>query len=746
MQRFELEQFRNPSNEFYPVYDWTWNDVLDGETIKRQIDEFYENNIRAFYVIPMPGEFRPNSMVTNMQPPYLSNGYFEMLCLAVEYAHSKGMLCWLYDEAGWPSGNANYLVTADDDSLNLVVARNGKSVKMNNFADLSNRCATDKFIALTHQQHKEKMGDTFQKLSPYIFTDEPNIGSTPFTESIRKRFCEVAGYELDPQKINDRSDPEFNILYHDVCAQVFLENYFIPIQDWCRENGMLSTGHLDCEDETLGHLNGLHYAMRCLRAMDVPGVDTIWGQIDTGKECLFFPRLASSAAEQIGKGLSMSESMSVYGVSPFERFRYIIGYQIVRGINVLNPLLLLYDNSGYYTLRQRPSYNYPQPGLESFAAFNKYLASLQYIMQVGKPETCCALYQPLRAFWANDADTKKAVAAYEEMGAAIERNHSQFDIVDDDLLLGCNTEDLKQGKIVMGRACYTVLYVPADKYMPQTVKDRLAVFVAGGGRVYTPDNAEFFPLMNISGDCGKLRVHKRKGDNADIYVVFNEAAHPVSAKLELPAGTYELNAFYGKQYALCDSYTLESGEIRLFVLEDSGAELCRHPQCGSQIAEITQFVMRPVKRFTLDVMGSHYCDVSVEPELVHYGDWSSRLGAEFSGVCEYRATFTLDDTKKDLILSVGDVKYNCSVYVNGQLVDSAMMPPYRFVISKELLKPENELVLMVSNTAANAFVHFKLPEEWEQKHIGPYHVRAYNQEQAFVHGGLISPVKLFVKE
>ena len=746
MERFLIEKFQNPDNQFYPVYDWTWNEVLDAETIKRQIDEFYENNIRGFYVIPMPGEFRPNSMVTNMQPPYLSDGYFEMLCLAVDYAHSKGMECWFYDEAGWPSGNANFLVTADDDNLNLVVARGGKPVVLNNFADLSNRNATDKFIKLTHQQHKEKMGASFKKLAPYVFTDEPNIGSTPYTESIRKRFYEIAGYELDPEKICSRKNPEFNILYHDVCSQVFTENYFIPVRDWCRDNGMLSTGHLDCEDETLGHLNGLHYAMRCLRAMDVPGVDTIWGQIDIGKECLFFPRLASSAAEQIGTGLSLTESMSVYGVSPFERFRYIIGYQIVRGINVLNPLLLLYDNSGYYTLRQRPSYNYPQPGLENLAAFNKYLASLQYLMQVGTPDICCALYMPLRSFWAHDEDTQKAVDSYESMGAAIERNHSQFDLVDDDLLLNCDTDALKQGRIQMGRASYSVLYIPADKYMPQAVKERLQVFASNGGQIYRPDDAEFIPVLNISGDDGKLRVHKRISENTVIYVVFNEAAYSVTAKMDFPDGTYELNAFDGMRYALSDTYEIESGEIKLFITDTSADVLASLPTCGEQVAEITEFVMKPFKQFTLSEDGAEYREIPGEAVAVACGDWSNVLGADFSGDCEYKATFTLMDTKQDLILSIDDVKYYCHAYVNGQNVGSAMMPPYRFTIDKNLLKTENELVLKVSNTAANAFVYFKIPDSWEQKHIGPYHQRAFNQEKEFVHGGLRGPVKLFTKQ
>ena len=51
----------------------------------------------------------------------------------------------------------------------------------------------------------------------------------------------------------------------------------------------------------------------------------------------------------------------------------------------------------------------------------------------------------------------------------------------------------------------------------------------------------------------------------------------------------------------------------------------------------------------------------------------------------------------------------------------------------------------VTNTAANAFVNFESPQEWESKHIGPYHEKAFEQEKKIVGGGLIGPVKMYKK-
>lgn len=750
MRNFNYDEFCNPANEFYPVYGWTWNDVITREGIKEQIDEMHSKNILGVYVIPHSKKFRPNEMVTNLQPEYLTDEYFELLSYAVDYADEKGIKFWIYDESGWPSGNANFQVTADDPSLCLrvsdpVLSNDGSPSVVPDFSDLTNIKATEKFISLTHKAHKEKMGESFKKLAPFVFTDEPSIRTTPYTKTIREMFKERTGEELSCEKIVAHNDPEFNIIYHDICADAFAENYFKPIKKWCNENGMLHTGHLDREHETLSyHYGGYHQPMRLLRLLDAPGVDTIWGQIDQGVNGGFFPRLASSAAEQNGSGISMTESMSVYGTSTYERFRYVVGYQMVRGINIINPLLLMYDNSGYYILRQRPSYNQPQPCIEKLAEFNKYIASLTYLMQCGKPDINCALYLPMCDFWADDENTCGAAKAYEDMGAQIERSHGQFDIVDDDLILDCDTEALKQGRIEMGRACYTKLYIPAEKYMPENVKARLELFVCGGGEIYRENNVCYFPVLDISGDDNNLRVHKRICGNCEIYLVFNEASEKVTANIHFSEDAFELKTT-GEKYLVAPEYTFECGEIKIFVTgKEDGLSL--EPQPANELTQIKEFEMKPLRRFKITKEEAVYEPVLEEKTIVNCGDWASDLGADFSGECEYKSTFDLNDIHADIILSLGEVKYSCDVFVNGKSVGTALMPPYSFVVDKGLLKDKNELVIKVSNTAANAFVNFELPEEWEQKHIGPYHEKALNQEKNYVYGGLIGPVRLFERE
>ena len=742
---FNCDDFFAPSDKYYPVYSWMWNEALSKDEIRRQLDEMYERGIRGVYVIPLPKEFRPHSMTTNLQPGYLSDGYFEMLGFAADYAAAKGMTFWLYDEGGWPSGNANGFVVKDDRKLRLTHISKGR-VKKSSKADLTNIKATEKFISLTHEKHKEKMGESFKSLGPLVFTDEPDITALPFTKSIKAAYRRRTGKRLSARKLRKRNDPEFNIMYHDICAEVFARNYFAPIKKWCNENGLLSAGHLDKDNEVFGFRKSFHHPLRQLRLLDVPGVDVIWGQIMPGKDSGFFPRLASSAAEQSGSGLSLTESLSVYGTMTYEQMRYILGYQLVRGINILNFMLLMYNEKGYYSVRQRPSFSKKLPGAEFLSEFNRYMASLQYLMQNGRPDTDCALYLPMRSLWADDEDTETAMLSYENMGSEIEKNHGQFDIVDDDFILNCDTEMLGKGILSMGRAEYTALYIPADKYMLTNVKRRLEIFKSGGGRIYYKNDAKYFEKLGISGDNGQLRVHKRKYDNGEVYLLFNESTEKVNAEINFPNGTKEFDSLNRRAYEAKKSHSFQSGEIKVFIIGTEFSSSESTPCKTEKICALSDFTVKRSKQFILSKNGMEYTDVCDAEADIQTGDFSLLYGKDFSGKCDYKTTFTLDSETDNLILSLGKVCYSCEVILNGEKIADLLMPPYETVIDKSLLKAENELVIAVSNTAANAFVHFDLPESWEQKHIGPYHGRAVELEKALLHGGILGPVEIFRTE
>lgn len=107
---FDPELLLNPPRDLSVVYSWVWNDKLDKDTIKRQLEEFADAGIYALYVIPEPPNFRPRSLKTYLEPEYMSDEFLVYYRYAVECAEKLGIALWLYDEGGWPSGGACGLV------------------------------------------------------------------------------------------------------------------------------------------------------------------------------------------------------------------------------------------------------------------------------------------------------------------------------------------------------------------------------------------------------------------------------------------------------------------------------------------------------------------------------------------------------------------------------------------------------------------------------------------------------------
>ena len=115
--------FSAGADGFSPIYTWAWNLPVTREGIRARIDGMREAGIRAFYILPLPSEFRPTWMITSLTPAYLSDEFFDLVRYAVEYAAGQGMRCWLYDEGGWPSGGAcGQVVKALPDTVRKTVA------------------------------------------------------------------------------------------------------------------------------------------------------------------------------------------------------------------------------------------------------------------------------------------------------------------------------------------------------------------------------------------------------------------------------------------------------------------------------------------------------------------------------------------------------------------------------------------------------------------------------------------------
>lgn len=814
LKNFDLQVFLSPDVRFAPVYSWVWNGVVSREKTDRQLEEMKRLGVRCFYIIPEPKSFRPVSMPTEMEPDYLTGPYFEEFVYAIEKGVQLGMECWLYDEGGWPSGGACGKVLWDHPELARRTLKfeekqfpagsvyqkssaevsaafiNGDQMIGEGHAFDADTTVTEyrserlffptpgipdypdslipgsaqAFIEMTHEGYKKHLQPHFGKSLTMVFTDEPKTPPHPFREELCRAYEELYGESILPHlpvlagQVEATAETAVYLRrWYDLCSRKFCENYLIPCRDWCRENGLLFTGHMDKDDEPMGCImnNGYHI-MRTLRCLDVPGVDAIWRQIFPAKayqwnnewfaENRFFPRYASSAAAQNGTDRAMAETFGVYGNGvTFDQMRFCAGFEAIRGINIINPMLFTYARKGHMMAGEHPAFDEMQACHRDLAVFNQYMERLCYVCSVGERVCDTALYYPVHDLWGG-VGARAMADAFDALGWAMEQKQVDFDIVDDDVILQAGS--LEQGEIRMGKACYRRLVIPVGAYLPEAVREALQRFVKAGGQVVT-SAAEIPAQAEAMGEAKGLRVMKRIAGNGQLICLFNEGltGETFRVRVESESGYY-VNITSGALEKLtvkdgAAEIHLESGETGAIYMTHE-ALTAKETGCAAHETVIAgPFTFRAEQRFVLGDMLPSLQEMEGQPTTAVLGDWAGMVGGDFSGSCRYETGFDKPDGAfGPVTLDLGEVRYTCEVTLNGQNLGVKVAPPYRYDLPEGLLKEKNLLSVRVSNTAGNEYYHTRTFDKWAPWQLSTYHKKQMEFCRDTLASGLYGPVRL----
>ena len=665
--------------------------------------------------------------------------------------------------------------------------------------DLLDERATDILLDILFNAYDKQIGRHFGDAVRIVFIDEPAAPRHPWTPGFDKLFLERFGYEIGdflPALLNPylqgAKGRQARIDYYELNSELFYRRYFARLQTWCREHHLLLGGHLGGEDDTCGGVeHGYLHLLRMLRAMDVPGVDAIWRQIFPGRkqsvqsnlgrietaQNRFFPRYASSAANQTGSSLAMTESGAVYGAGlTFSQLRYVITFQLVRGINMINCMGLYFSGQDHLAASCRPNYTYEPPHARDLAAFNAYVARLSYLMTAGRIDVAAALYMPMRDIWVNDSLSARTVDCYEEIACSLERGQCYFDIVDDDVLE--SADHLDAGFIDIGLASYRILIIPCCRFIPDTSRNQISRFIRGGGKVIAisdpvmPDleNARMIslsqvpehvrPIVAVDPDCPGLRAIRRiLPDGGSLYCLTNEDFRTISCTVafdETPP-VYEADSKNGRlfvpEHQTAGRQTkirieLASGEEKVYLFGQDQPAVSESPPAESGnwicLEEIWQFSFRRIRRLVIGEHRLESLDIREPAQTVPAGDWRRAAGADFSGDALYQAFFTKPAATGTILLDLGDVRYTCEVWLNGRNLGVRCLAPYAYVLNPDWLAADNNLEIRVSNTAANEFAAKDdwLTEKYTIKKLGSYHILNTCFERDSLPSGLYGPVRI----
>jgi len=239
-EQFEINKLKKPPLECQVAYSWLWNVPVSRELVDKSLEEIVKAGVKSLYIIPLPKDFRPETMRTFLSPEYLSKEYFDIVKYALTRCVELGIMPWLYDEGGWPSGAAAGITAREyAEAKTTMLAsreislRSGEKYKkcesfialfygkvrlpedfiaesdvtlteyygtpnyeFPHFLDYTDPKMTDTFINNTYETHKAALGDLFGTSIPLIFTDEPGLKRVTLPKGVFDSFKARFGYDI----------------------------------------------------------------------------------------------------------------------------------------------------------------------------------------------------------------------------------------------------------------------------------------------------------------------------------------------------------------------------------------------------------------------------------------------------------------------------------------------------------------------------------------------------------------------
>lgn len=378
------------------------------------------------------------------------------------------------------------------------------------YLDTLNREATDKFIAETHEKYKAAMGEMFGKQIVGIFTDEPHRGcsfggfgirnenareKTPYSAKLFERFSELKGYSLLSRlpELFFAGENHFAKVSYDyihVLQEMFLENFAIPYQNWCRENKLVVTGHILHEDTLSNQAAISGSVMSYYEYMDYPGVDIL----TENNRAYWVAKQVSSVAKQTGKPFVLSE---LYGCTGwqfnFESHKTVGDWQTAMGIN------MRCHHLSWYSMRGEAKRDYPASIFYQSAWYDKYdyvetyFARMGKALSYGKPVTDVLVIHPVESVWGHvhknvfegiwsaNAEIDVLENKFSNQFEALISRNVDFDYTDERILSRHGAAG--KGGFKVGEMTYKTVLVSGMETIRASTLMLLKKFAALGGKV-----------------------------------------------------------------------------------------------------------------------------------------------------------------------------------------------------------------------------------------------------------------------
>ncbi|UCD28500.1 MAG: hypothetical protein JSV03_15690 [Planctomycetota bacterium] len=438
--------------------DWlaAWNDPPPELRPLQIVHGLTENQAGVEYISAIK-EVGLGGIVCNVNfHDYLrSEANWATLIKAVDACREVGLIVWIYDEQGYPSGAAGGLVLQTNPQFEALALTYNPQLSdpfklrpsyehthaSNNvyaarrYPNIIDETAVDCFIGKTHEAYRRRLGPHLGTTVKAFFTDEPslmvvNIGrlpqhisakvkvidpidvsiqplpSVPWVKEMPVKYKQRYGQDLMAVRrslfTGDSADDRLiRRRFWALISDLMAERYFGKIQNWCRNNNIASSGHILCEESVIRHVPLEGNALKVLGRMDIPGLDMLSSDPATVfHQGWLTATLPASAAILNGRRQVMTE-VSDYAQRAFNKppatlpqMQATAAWQAALGVTEFT---LYYGSIHRILADTQPDKS--QRSREDYQSYYDYVGRLNALLRNARLTPRVLLYYPIYDLW-----------------------------------------------------------------------------------------------------------------------------------------------------------------------------------------------------------------------------------------------------------------------------------------------------------------------------------------------------------
>ncbi len=393
------------------------------------------------------------------------------------------------------------------------------------YVDVLNPKVTRAFIRKIYESYKREIGQAFGSTVLGVFTDEPSYHELGWSEPVvRLPMSPVLEREFEKRYGAPLLDNLMTIAFggpdairarwcfYSSLAHLFAHNYTRVLAEWCREHGIIFTGHYLLEEHPrcATHVIGdpmLHYYYQ-----QYPGIDHLGKDLDLKdfwSSARVLVKQAASVAHQFDKPRVMCETFAGGGWHFGAREqKWMADWQYALGLNLICQHAFHYSLRGFRKRDYPPSLSFQQPWWPLSGDLGAHFGRLGYLLTRGRRVVNVLVMHPIESFfathepggypWPNDPMNE----ALKKLVQYLLAHQIDFDFGNEVLLRQHGRVDGPH--MIIGSGSYDAVIVPHSLTWRKSTLAFLREFADAGGRLYYVEPAPTHTEGQPSKGYGRL--------------------------------------------------------------------------------------------------------------------------------------------------------------------------------------------------------------------------------------------------